>query len=245
MSEWDETFKRALAEAKTSGEFDEARPLVMVTFDGRTVAWRVCRVCRAEPSYEEELCSTCAEERQWRDLCPSRYRRHATLDQLAEGHNPWTAAEVGELRAWLENPDGGNLGLISSPGRRKTTAAFAVIRECLRADRQIVKYCMTSEMLLDLQRRRFEDNPLDEYTKPDILFLDELGDRDDPLSEDRRQLLQMVLEDRYRWERLVIWTSNLKLSDLKQWCHRRSWERLWDGATVLQIGGETTRRLAA
>lgn len=247
----------AIENARQRGELSHSK--VNIVFweemqhlpDGRQVphmtSVRVCCMCLAAPAWDSTRCYGCERKLEWERLCPPKYRRYASIDQLGEGPDPWTADEVARLRGWLDATDAGpTLGLISpQPGRRKTTAAFAVIGEMLELEDHTVKYCTAAQMLRDLQARRFEVDALQDYTDPSILFLDELGDRDDALSEDRRALLQEVIEQRYAWEKVLIWTSNLPLKDLRAWCHPRTWERLWDNGVVVQVTGKSSRRLAA
>lgn len=207
---------------------------------------RVCYICRACQAHEGGTCHACDDRTRWQDICPPRYRQHATLAQLTEGPDPWHGDQVAELTQWASEPPlGAVLGMTSRPGRRKTTAAFAVIRYWLDCDSHSVAYTTATDMLLDLTARQFEPDAHLQYTDPDVLLLDELGDRDDSLTAFQKQQFHRIIDHRYRHQKKLIWTSNLSLNQLKTWCSERSWERLWDGALVLQIGGASTRRLAS
>lgn len=237
------TVEQAIADTPA----DELRADPWVYISGQYV--RVCYACYQAAGWEDGLCSTCDDRRRWHEFCPPAYRKYPRVDQLAEGHNPWPAEQVDQLRDFLAESDTVRvLGLISRPGRRKTTAAFAAVRAMwdsdLHEDPESV-YVMASEMIDDLKARQFESDAYDRYTGADVLLLDELGDRDDGLTGFERKVLHRVIETRLREEKWLIWTSNLTLRQLKDWCHERTWERLWSDAVILQVGGASTRRLAS
>lgn len=171
----------------------------------------------------------------WAAKTPARFRE-ARLDALDDELRT-------ELETWLLTEPHPNLWLVGPVGVGKTHAAVAVLRELYVVQRvtDVRRWFVGS--LLDRLDWRNPDNAetMSRARSASVLVLDDLGVGE--LSEWAVGRIGSLVNERYERTLPTIVTTNREPGVLREVVGERTYSRLAEGATVLEVGGDD-RRLA-
>jgi DNA replication protein DnaC len=202
-----------------------------------TPAFRVVSDEELIAEHESERASAQAAQNRerWLRTCPARFhdlgwsdldQPAATLDALRD----WsTKAVAGAERA-------GSLLLLGDLGVGKTLASLLLGRDMHEAGR-LVRFCPVVE-LLEALRPDGGAGPAD-FTRPDVLILDDLG-AEKP-SEWVLERLYLIVNRRWLDCRPTIVTTNMEPPELKHLITARTYDRLLDDGTAIRMVGESRR----
>lgn len=136
-----------------------------------------------------------------------------------------------------------NLLLSGSVGVGKTWALWAAMRVAAASGRTwaVIRW---PDFVESLRPSADDDGPskLDAVTRCDVLGIDEFGSG--RMTEFVREVLEKLVDERWRFDRQTIATTNLSVKkdgDLAEWTGERAWSRLTDGATRFVLAGESRR----
>lgn len=130
-------------------------------------------------------------------------------------------------------------------GTGKTHLAIGVAKEMMRGGKSAV--FITVQRLIravrDTWRRdspESESDVIDKFARPDLLILDEVGVQAG--SENERQILFDVLNERYEARRSTILLTNLSASECEHYLGRRVFDRMReDGGVMIVFNWESYR----
>jgi DNA replication protein DnaC len=169
---------------------------------------------------------------------PSKYR-DATFPRTDFGR---------EAKAWLDQYRATrrarrsmhNLVILGGTGTGKTWTACAIARALLAEDAVPVTVTTVADFLAALRPAvAGMDVDMLQFTTTPVLVLDDLGM--ERLTEWGAEQLYRLADERSRNDRPVIVTSNLTGEQIKAQYDRRTVERLFGGAQLIQISGDTRR----
>lgn len=169
----------------------------------------------------------------WEAFAPTAMFDGAVLDDLA----PDVRAEVDR---WLDSdPEGprGNLIISGTLGIGKSYTGIAICHALMRRG-HTARWGPVAEILDRL--RPGGDLEVEHLTRPDYLFLDDLGaDRATDWATER---LYVVINRRWLERRPLIVTTNSTTEQIVEQIGARSWDRIRDGAVGIEMTGESRRR---
>jgi len=155
-----------------------------------------------------------------------------------------------DARRWLEEfraarskgEPGRRLVILGDPGAGKTWTACAIARELLITDVIPTTVITTADMLAAM-RPGGDGLEVDmvQFALAPVLVLDDFGV--EKLTEWAAEQLYRLADMRYREARPTIVTSNLTGEQIKARYDRRTVERLFGGAQLIQIAGGSLRQL--
>lgn len=184
---------------------------------------------------ERQRHAAAARRLRWEEVCPARFRG-AALDGVDN------VAVRGDLATWAAEAAAGgaaNLVLVGPTGRGKTHAALAACREPFMAGRSVL-FAPVVELLDAL--RPEGGMSTEPYCEADVLVLDDLGgERATGWTAER---LYLIVNRRWMERRPTVVTTNLEPAELTEAVGERTYDRLRDGAVMLRVGGERSRRKA-
>ncbi|HEU5125010.1 MAG TPA: ATP-binding protein [Verrucomicrobiae bacterium] len=134
---------------------------------------------------------------------PERQRQNRNLDRSG----PWA---VTEQKILSKLGSGFFIGLIGTRGGGKTQLGVEAIRRCSR-DLKRSRFCTATEFFIEIKssynsEENSEKNVLDRFTKPQLLVIDEVGQRSE--SEWENRLLFELLNRRYNAIKDTLLISN-------------------------------------
>jgi len=169
----------------------------------------------------------------WEALSPPRFRG-ATPDTLSG-----SASEA--FAEWRQSNGTRNVLFMGPVGTGKTHAAYAFL--CHVHMCGVWRFTFTSSVSLMDKLRPGGDERLDKWTDVDCLLLDDLGG--EKPSEWVSERLFALLDERWRWKRATLVTTNLLPSQLRESLGDRTYSRLQDGAIAATLTGDDRRRVPA
>jgi DNA replication protein DnaC len=168
----------------------------------------------------------------WASTAPPRFQ-HATPETL-EG----PAAEAFE--EWRQSNGTRNVLFLGPVGTGKTHAAYAFL--CHVHMCGVWRWTGTSSVSLMDKLRPGGDERLGKWTDVDCLLLDDLGG--EKPSEWVAERLFALIDERWRWERPTLVTTNLLPGQLREALGDRTYSRLQDEAIAVTLTGRDRRRAA-
>lgn len=145
----------------------------------------------------------------------------------------------------FERWNGDSLGLWGEPGNGKTHLAYAVMNELNNAGKVVVLQSMPE--LLKRIKSTFNNNSRDNeqqimkaLTTCDLLIIDDIGA--EKLTDWVEETIFTVVDGRYRRNKPILYTSNLKPSELADKLGRRSYDRLVEMCLTVENKATSYRR---
>ncbi len=133
-----------------------------------------------------------------------------------------------------------NLAILGGVGTGKTWTACAIARALLMEDTVPVTVVTVADMLAAIRPATGGmDVDLLHFSAAPVLVLDDLGT--ERLTEWGSEQLYRLADERCRNDRPTIVTSNLSGDQIKATYDRRTVERLFGGAMLIQLTGQTRR----
>lgn len=147
----------------------------------------------------------------WEKICPVEYRKEIDLDLLKDDERQ--AKLRARLLAWSYNPKG--IFLMGHTARGKTRTCWAALRAAHFAGRSI--YALDGIRFANEAAKAASDPEnterwIGKLTRPDILFIDDLGKR---FTKSSAPLLFGVVERRTSNQKPMIITTNLTADKIK------------------------------
>lgn len=167
---------------------------------------------------------------------PAKYRA-ATYPGTDEGQAAWRWAR--DYRAGKRD----NLVILGNLGTGKTWTAAAIARDLLTGDKPVpVSFITVADMLATLRTARPGlDTDMAQFSLAPVLVLDDLGL--EYQTDWTREQLYRLAHARSHSGRPTIVTSNLTGDEIKSTYEGRTVQRLFGGASLIQIPGESRRTL--
>ena len=141
---------------------------------------------------------------------------------------------------WRQSNGTRNVLFMGPVGTGKTHAAYAFL--CHVHMCGVWRFTSTSSVSLMDKLRPGGDERLDKWTDVDCLLLDDLGG--EKPSEWVSERLFALIDERWRWERPTLVTTNLLPGQLRESLGDRTYSRLQDGAIAATLTGKDRRRAA-
>lgn len=138
---------------------------------------------------------------------------------------------------------GRSLVILGRPGTGKTHLACAYANEILKHGHTAL-FTSVAKIIRKVRSswgKGNEDEVLCVYTDVDLLIVDEVGVQAG--TENEKQIIFNVLNERYNYVKPTVLISNLRQSEVKAYLGERVWDRLKEGGgNVLILNGESQRR---
>lgn len=205
------------------------------------------------PRYNAYGCEKCGQERELakrfkKSLIPDRFINQTFDTYKVQNQGQKSAKEIVMrfTKSIIENPQGGqSLILLGLPGNGKTHLAIACAKECMRSSKMTSLFTSTYKIIRNIREcwtnhDRSEKEVYDEYIKADLLIIDEVGVQNG--SENERNILFQIINDRYESNRPNIIISNLDLAGIRSFLGYRSFDRLKDNGAVVVFDWESFRK---
>ena len=139
-----------------------------------------------------------------------------------------------------------NLGLLihGEPGNGKTHAVSCIANYLLEKGVPVV--CVSISKMLERIKETYnsygkegEETVLRSFSNADLLIIDDLGT--EQISEWSQAKIYNIIDARYRNELPIIVTTNIKVSDLEEMYHKRTYDRLMEMCTPVLSDGKSIR----
>lgn len=159
-------------------------------------------------------------------------------------------ANVSKLKKYLKNPEK-FLVLTGSSGLGKTVMGVEVCSHLLKNNMvPSALYADTSTVLSELSFPERGDNPIDKYSRPGVLLLDDVGAFSTDMTAVRKTGLGAIINNRWLSGKYTIITTNLSpvsLDDeagmsLKEYLGESSWDRVISSYLLITFAGNSMRR---
>jgi DNA replication protein DnaC len=143
--------------------------------------------------------------------------------------------------------DGQGLLFLGHPGNGKTHLAAAIANHIM-PERTCV-FRSTPALLKTLEKtnrsgsKTSDSEYLDALHEADLVVLDDLGA--EKWTESREMYLYLIVDDRYRWRKPLICTTNCDLEELEQRISERTVDRLVEICTLIENTAPSYRRKRA
>lgn len=199
---------------------------------------------RAHEHYEDEVS-------RWKKSVPETLKGF-DIDKLIE--NQWngrlTKAYTRKFVRYLKNPTQ-FLILYGPSGLGKTVMGVEVCEKFL-TDKvcSSARYVDTPTLLAELSHPQPGVNPVEVYSKPDILLLDDMGASTTEMTSVRKSGLWAIINSRWMHGKKTIISTNLPLVppddnpmvvSLKDYVGDSSWDRILSSYTMLVFKGKSMR----
>ena len=177
----------------------------------------ICEICKRE--YQRKTCNFCIREKQWDTIWKKEYTQKLFSTRIIQNlHNIEPPKFPKNLKRgqYLHGPT----------GTGKTFKACSIMLESIH------NYCITREgnrdhvfvtvpQLLKRIKKTYNQNPeetedqiLDEMIQVNFLLLDDFGAEKE--NAWARQIMHLIISERYEWMRTTFFTSNLDLNELTE-----------------------------
>ena len=139
-----------------------------------------------------------------------------------------------------------NLGLMlyGEPGNGKTHAVSCIANYLML--RGIPTICVSINKMLERIKKTYssygkegEETVLKSLSNADLLIIDDLGT--EQISEWSQAKIYNIIDARYRNELPIIVTTNIKVTDLEEMYHKRTYDRLMEMCTPVLSDGKSIR----
>lgn len=157
-----------------------------------------------------------------------------------------------EIKRFAKEPKK-SLILQGSSGLGKTAISYALCREMIRTLKAnsavVIDYpTLTSNLSF---RKDYNTNPIEEYLKPDVLVLDDLGAGGTYMTSTQEKGVWAIINRRWSEGKTTIITTNLPLDayegmdmntvTLRDWLGESAWDRILDDCLVVEFSGKSLR----
>lgn len=230
----------------------------LMQYPGRDPVWSGCPACFKEETQRQdrEMAKQSqheAEQRRVADILgraaiPQRFldRSFDNFKTDNEGQKKALSAASRYAREWKQNrKDGRCLIMVGSPGTGKTHLAIAIAREVMELG-QTAMFVRAHEAISTIMETYSRDNPrterqaLDQYRRPDLLIIDEVGRQRG--SDHERMMLFEIINRRYDDEKPTLIISNYNLEKLREYIDSATEDRLRErGGRVIAFDWESWR----
>lgn len=184
----------------------------------------------------------------WIHTLPFKYRGRSEQDILDGWGGQLKGPELASIRRILKRTKRGGFVLLQGPsGTGKTTLACTVATELVRNHHLSAMFTSAISMFQEFSYSG-ADRPIDQFSNPDVLIIDDLGAVNEGMTSHQHRLLWAVIENRWSHaSKLTIITSNMAINDnedgagLKTLIGQSGWDRISDDLEYLMLAGESFR----
>lgn len=211
------------------------------------MTWReqmIDRLIRSFQPLGDEPDST--EARKWAEIEFDRRReafRGRTPPRFADATPELLSGKAAEaFDEWVTAQGQRNVLLFGPVGTGKTFAATAFLAHVSMCGVWRWNSSSTVRLLDRLRPSSDGEDDLDRYAKVDVLLLDDLGG--EKPSDWVAERLFLLFDERWRWQRPTLVTTNLLPDQLRGVLGDRTYSRLQDDAIAVTLTGSDRRRAA-
>lgn len=239
-------------------EYENGKP---ISFRGYPVGnWRMCDKHGPYPTtYGDDLtqwplrcgCAACFLEQQFEKklesaMIPPRFITK-TIDNFAT-KNEWQAIAKNTVKGFIDEFDqvfdkGRSLILCGRPGTGKTHLACAYANAVINQGHTAL-FTSVSQIIRQVRSSwgtNHQEETLKIFSDVDLLLIDEVGLQAG--TENERQIIFNVINDRYNQMRPSVLISNLKQVEMKEQLGERVWDRLKENdGKVINLVWESYRK---
>lgn len=220
-----------------------------------------CPACREEAQAQRKAQEReqRQREREWRIAelrnasgIPVRYEAMTLSSYVARERGQRLAVAVCQrfAEAWpVQYEQGRSLVFVGGPGTGKTHLACAIGSAVIESHLATVRFATAAGMLREIrstyrrESERSEADAMDEFTRCELLILDEIGAQLG--SEYEKTVMFEVVNERYQQVLPTILVSNLNADDLEAYLGQRVMDRLRETGVVVAFGWDSYRGKAA
>lgn len=184
----------------------------------------------------------------WEVSLPSRYRGRTEEDILDGWGGKLKSQELASVRRILKRTKKSGFVLLQgTSGTGKTTLACTIATELVKNFHLTATFISAVSLLQEFSYSG-SDRPIDLFSNPEVLVIDDLGAVNEGMTAHQHRMLWAVIEKRWSDEtKLTIITSNMAVQDnnegagLATLIGKSGWDRISDDLEYLVIAGESFR----